>query len=301
MPTVAALVCANRIGKSLITTLQSICSQDYKNIGVALHLDGVSCTDIDLHEISVCCRSHGRLSHIYQSSIPVGLTKGLILLQQNVPADYYARLDVGDLWHPQKISRQIELCLKFNYAVVGTRSQYVDPDYTPISMSEPLPRESSQLIHCIRSFKGLYDHSSILFAAKYKYDQHWFFSQDMKLYVDIANSGGHFGYIPDLLTKILYNPSGITLTKRPLQLYYEKEARKRLFCINPRVSAPKSPFELRSPSKLFCFFYRNFVLSMYTNKPFRARLFLLAACLSDMRLFTYYADRVLFAFCKMLR
>ena len=219
-PLVVALLCTNEISDSFFISLHTICEQDYDNITIAIHLDGILLTQSHYQAIRDHCLLHKRKYLILHSLLPIGLTRGLLKLQQKAPADFYARLDVGDMWATDKVSKQIQLCIRYSYSIVGTISEYIDSNSNTISFSDPLPCESSQLVLRIRSFKGLFDHSSILFEGKFLYDADWYFSQDMKLYVDIANSHSSFGFIPQPLTKVKFNPLGITITKRPLQLYY---------------------------------------------------------------------------------
>ena len=220
-PSVLALVCTREVNEIFYSSLESICLQDYPNLTIAIYLDGIYSSLLH-KQILDFCLSHKRSCVLKGLSYSVGLTKGLLTLQNCFSTDYYARLDVGDLWLTNKISEQIQCCLKYDYAIVGTRSQYIDHENKIIGFSEILPCDSNLLVQRISAFKGLYDHSSILFSKPFKYDVNWFYSQDMKLYVDIANASMLFGYLDESLTLVRFNESGITIRKRPLQLYYER-------------------------------------------------------------------------------
>jgi hypothetical protein len=112
------------------------------------------------------------------------------------------------------------------------------------------------------------------------------------LYVDIANKGGDFGFISEALTNILCNSEGITICNRPLQLYYEKEARIRLHNDALQSRQPRHYTNLKKPIPMFAFFYRKFVNSMQAKLYSRACICLLFACILDLRLLGYYFDRI---------
>ena len=295
-PLVTVLICTNKISKSFFNSINSICVQDYQNLLLAIFFDGVQPSANDLRELMSICNHYSRHFEYIIENINIGLTAGLCLLQSHFPSDFYARLDCGDTWESTKLSQQIKLILLDNYSIVGTRSMYVQDD-VPMGLGPLLPNDSNLIIHRIKSYKGLFDHSSILFSGIYKYNHLWYYSQDMMLYVDIANKGGTFGFVSEPLTNILYNPKGITVTNRPLQLYYEKEARKRLYNIYLQQSTPKHYTSLKKPATLFSFFYRQYIISMQKKIYALACVYLFFACVLDPRLTSYYIDRIKARFC----
>ena len=299
-PSVTVLVCTNKIDYQFYDSVKSVCCQDYNNLKISIFLDGIynSCHH---RSISKILKSYDRQYVITGSSSSVGLTKGLLQLQENTSTEYFARIDIGDLWQSNKITKQIEACLRYSYTVVGTRSQYIDQYGTILGLSELLPYESESIIQRIKCYKGLYDHSSILFSSAFKYDSNWYYSQDMKLYVDIANHNKKFGYIPDPLTLVRFNPNGITIQKRPLQIYYEKEARRRLNVRSNKFSLPKHVSKLHKPNKYFSYFYKNFINSIQSKNYLTGYFFLLLSCISDLRVLGYYLDRIIYALYKLLQ
>lgn len=299
-PSVSILICTNKLGEQFYESIKSACCQDYNNLTIAIFLDGIY--NPELHQqIARFLRSHDREFLITGSSESIGLTKGLIALQANSTAKFFARIDVGDIWYINKITRQVQAAIENKVSIIGTRSQYINQDGAKLGLSPLLPAQSDKIIHRIASYKGLYDHSSILFSSEYKYDADWYYSQDMKLYTDIANNNGTFGYISDPLTLVRFNPTGITIRNRPQQAYYEKEARRRLGVYGKTLETPKKLSELSPASSLFVCSYKKFVISMQKKEYTSAYLFLLVSCLSDFRLFGYYTDRVIQKACMLFR
>lgn len=290
--TVAALVCTNRISEDLFKSIHSICIQDYEFIRLAIFFDGSIYSDlVSINKIIDNCYSMGRDVFILGSHYNIGLTQGLVALQSNVSADFFARLDVGDYWVKTKISKQISLALTYNFSIVGTKSTYIDIHSKVIGYSSSLPQDSHMIINRIKKYKGLYDHSSILFSSIYRYDKRWYYSQDMKLYVDIANDHGSFGFVDEFLTLILLNFQGITITKRPVQLYYENAARKLLGNQFSVVDEIKSIDDLSPPSSLFVHSYKRYILFAQQKNIRLALFYLVLSCLLDARVFRHYCVR----------
>lgn len=300
LPRVTVLMCTNTINSRFFESLKSICLQEYNNILIAVYLDGIDC-DKNRNQIQEYCENYGRRYLLCGSKTKAGLTKGLHTLQRRTVGDFFARLDVGDSWLADKVTKQIKECMNNGYTIIGTRSEYVDQEGKLIGYSKNLPEKSEDIKNKIKSQEGLYDHSTILFSSKFEYDIEWYFSQDMKLYVDIANEDGKFGYVPEALTRIMLNPTGITIEKRPLQIYYEREARKRLGCTRGEKVSIKSVEELRPASKTFASCYKKYVHSMQKGKKIKGCIYLIACCFADTRVFEYYWDRLIFKIRQCVR
>ena len=290
-PLVTVLICTHKLSENFFASIDSACSQNYTNLFLTVFFDGVNHTSQDLHRLTTICNKYKRRYSYILEDINVGLTAGLCTLQSRFPSDFYARLDVGDTWDPSKISKQIDFMLFNRCSIVGTRSRYIQND-AQLGLGPNIPCDSNLIIDRIRSFRGVYDHSSILFSGIYKYNPSWYYSQDMMLYVDIANKGGAFGFIAEALTNVLCNSEGITISNRPLQLYFEKEARIRLYKDDLLCTQPKHYTELKKPVAMFSFFYRNFITAMQANMYIRAYICLLVACILDLRILVYYSDRI---------
>jgi hypothetical protein len=290
-PLVTVLICTNKLSEDLFASIDSACSQDYTNLSLTVFFDGVNPACQDLNKLTHICNNYKRRFDYILEDLNVGLTAGLCALQSSFYSDYYARLDVGDTWNSFKISKQIDFMLSNRCSIVGTRSCYVQ-NGVQLGLGPVLQNDSNLIIDRIKSFRGVFDHSSILFSGMHKYNAFWYYSQDMMLYVDIANKGGTFGFISEALTNVLYNPEGITICNRPLQLYYEKEARKRLYNDASHSINPIHYAELKKPIPIFAFFYRRYIIYMQGKLLIRAYTCLLFACILDLRLLGYYFDRI---------
>ena len=290
-PKVTVLICTNIISLEFWDSIRSACLQDYPNLEVAVYLDGFIDATAVMEAVNLFCSKLNRIAHISFSLHNVGLTSGLVKLQSCAKSDFYARLDVGDSWAASKISLQVDYCIIESLSIIGTRAIYLS-NQRQEGFSANLPNNSSQLIQRIKLFRGLYLHPSILFDAKYTYDPRWYYSQDMKLYVDIANSGGKFGFIDKPLTMISVSPTGITIRKRPIQLYFERKARLLLGNPHSDYIHVKNIAEIREPPSIFPVFYSKFINAAQSGRKCLALAYLILSCLSDLRLLSYYIDRV---------
>mgnify|MGYP006303541401 CR=1 FL=1 len=124
-PLVTVLICTNSLSEELFTSIDSACSQDYKNLLITVLFDGINPTQSTLFRLNSIFSRYNQSSSYIVESLNIGLTAGLCTLQSHFHSDFYARLDVGDTWDSSKISKQIDFILSNRCSIVGTRSRYL--------------------------------------------------------------------------------------------------------------------------------------------------------------------------------
>lgn len=103
-PLVSVLICAFNAGKFIESTLHSVLSQTYKNIEV-LVLDNSS-QDNTAEVVDKLAGSDKRLK-LYKSETNLGAYPGLNYLLERAGGAYIAINDHDDIWHPEKLERQV--------------------------------------------------------------------------------------------------------------------------------------------------------------------------------------------------
>ncbi|GGC26647.1 hypothetical protein GCM10011371_12780 [Novosphingobium marinum] len=107
IPGVTAIIPAYNAEKHLEKTLRSVLAQTYENLDVIVVDDGS--TDSTAEIVSIVARQHDRVccDTIENQGVAAAQNRGLALSQSR----YVAFLDADDLWHPQKIEKQVAALL----------------------------------------------------------------------------------------------------------------------------------------------------------------------------------------------
>ena len=115
VPLVSVLICAYNAQKFIEATIRSVMAQTYRNIEI-LVLDNNS-SDGTVAILEGLKRQEARL-RLYGGKKNLGAYGGLNYLLERAAGTYIAIQDHDDLWHPDKIARQVEF-LEKNHAYVG--------------------------------------------------------------------------------------------------------------------------------------------------------------------------------------
>src|SRR5680860_1452252 len=101
-PKVSVLICTYNAQKYIETTLQSILDQSYTTLEILI-LDNNS-TD---HTLDILQKFTDKRIQIFPSKKNLGPFGGLNFLLEKSIGEYVAIQDHDDIWHPEKIEKQI--------------------------------------------------------------------------------------------------------------------------------------------------------------------------------------------------
>ena len=209
-------------------TVQSVLNQSYRGLRLVIIDDGSTIPAArrlleDVAELDL------RITVIYRDT-NVGLTRNLYEQVQCSSADYIARIDAGDYWSPEKLSRQIDLLKnRPGVIIVGTQCVYVDESKKEVGRSW-FAEQHKEIMNAIANRRGVFEHSSIMFRRNLNYRPEFKMSQDLDLYLR-ASSAGDLHCLNELLTYCQINRSGLTIQKRYLQRKYQELAYKSHYSV----------------------------------------------------------------------
>ena len=115
VPLVSVLICAYNAQKFIEATIRSVMAQTYRNIEI-LVLDNNS-SDGTVAILEGLKRQEARL-RLYGGKKNLGAYGGLNYLLERAAGTYIAIQDHDDLWHPDKIARQVQF-LEQNHTYIG--------------------------------------------------------------------------------------------------------------------------------------------------------------------------------------
>lgn len=154
----------------------------------------------------------------------IGLTKSLNVSMQHVKGKYIARIDGDDIWHRDKLEKQIDYLAKNpDLDICGTCVTFIDEDSNPLKvMDYPL---NHRAIGCSMAFINPIVHSSVMFKKEvlngrhpHYYDETFRSSQDYALWADLYINGYHFANLPERLVEYRISSQQITKKNRSQQL-----------------------------------------------------------------------------------
>jgi glycosyltransferase involved in cell wall biosynthesis len=202
-------------------TVQSVLNQSYRGLSLVIIDDGSTIPAArglleDVAQLDL------RITVIYRDT-NVGLTRNLHEQVQCSKADYIARIDAGDYWSPEKLSRQVDLLENCpGVIIVGTQCVYVDESNKEVGRSW-FAEQHQEIMNAIVNRRGVFEHSSIMFRRSLNYRPEFKMSQDLDLYLR-ASSAGELYCLNEVMTYCQINRSGLTIQKRYLQRKYQELA-----------------------------------------------------------------------------
>lgn len=196
-------------------SLDSIFAQEYSNWLLDVSIDG---RDDVIADLIASNYTDSRVSvyHYYDNS---GLTERLVEAVARAETTYIARIDAGDVWFVDKLRRQINFLEKNpDVVLVGAQVEYFLDDGTFKGISNFSCAHESI---CARFLvgDGVFEHSSIVFRNIVNYRKRYKYSQDLDLYARSINIG-KLACLPLPLVKCFVNFVGLTLQRKPDQLYF---------------------------------------------------------------------------------
>lgn len=134
---VSVIVPAWNARSTLHETLASAAAQTHGNLEILIVDDGSADATADI--AAAFCASEPRARLIRQQNLGVAAARNRAIDQAS--GDFIAPLDADDVWHPEKIERQLQTFAESSpraglvycwYRTIDEQSQYIDPPWTPV-------------------------------------------------------------------------------------------------------------------------------------------------------------------------
>jgi len=202
-------------------SIESILKQSYKNIEFLIVDD---CSADNTFGILQEYSKKYETIKVFKNDLNIGLTKSLNLLIAKSNGDFIARQDDDDISYPDRIKTQVEILLNSNADFCSTRA-LTNPGKNKIpGISYFFP------IKVLLKFKNPFIHGTLLFKKEILkgvggYDENFYYSQDLKLIVDLIQKGYNYKIINKVLY-VLNTQNNISENKFQEQEYYAYCARK---------------------------------------------------------------------------
>ena len=212
-------------------SIDSVCYQSFREFEFIIVNDGSS-YDITQFLYKYKCRN----SHIIliDNSKNIGLTNSLNIALKHVRGIYIARIDADDLWHPQKLEKQIGFLEKNpSVGLVGTMYEEIDEFGNVIGPQRvPFLETDKDIKRNIIKFNPFF-HSSVVFRKEILdtigfYNEKFKYAQDYEYWVRIMTKYKVYN-IPEVLAYRRYTSNMISIKKEKLQRYYAFRAKLKAF------------------------------------------------------------------------
>ena len=220
-PCVDVICCVKNGGDQFTATIESVLSQTFQNFRFIIVNDG-STDEITVQILKTAEANDSRII-VYHNPVSRGLTANLFIQVKQSNADFIARIDAGDTWLPEKLTKQISVMQNDPSTILlGTQCAYVSRDGESLGVSRF--GEDDQAIRKDMSIgNGVLSHPSILFRRSINYRMEFYYSQDLDLYLR-ASTMGRLRCLNEPLTVCLIDPDGLTLRRKYLQRKYQSLA-----------------------------------------------------------------------------
>ena len=202
-------------------SIESILEQTYKNIEFLI-IDDCS-TDNTFKILQEYSKNHENIQ-VFKNEINIGLTKSLNFLISKSSGDYIARQDDDDASYPNRIKTQVDLLQNSKIDFCTTRA-----------LTKPKKRKIPGISYyfptkLLLKYKNPFIHGSLMCKKEILisvggYDEDFYYSQDLKLIIDLIQNGNKYKIINKLLY-VLNTQNNISEKKFNEQQYYADCARK---------------------------------------------------------------------------
>ena len=206
---------------NVANSIESILEQTYKNIEFLI-VDDCS-TDNTFKILEEYSKNHENIQ-VFKNEINIGLTKSLNLLISKSSGDYIARQDDDDESYPNRIKTQIDLLQNSKIDFCTTRALTKQKKRKIPGISYYFPTK------LLLKYKNPFIHGSLMCKKEILisvggYDEDFYYSQDLKLIIDLIQKGYKYKIINKLLY-VLNTQNNISEKKLNEQQYYAGCARK---------------------------------------------------------------------------
>lgn len=267
------LPCYNAV-HSLGPTILSVLEQSFSAIELICIDDG-SVDDTYSHLLNWRDGDHRVV--VLKNEKNIGLTKSLNLGIKAAKGKYIARLDVGDIYLPEKLQKQV-VFLNSNpsYVICATQVCYSD-DNGDVEGFSSFALDDKDIRRRFFTRENVFSHPTIMFRNNnFFYDERYRYSQDLELYMNLSRFG-KLHCLSEPLVRVWNSREGLTVTKR----YYQRQYQNILYgnyrrYYSRRVLPPyreevkiRSTFVGRKMCSLsMLFFYQYKVIKSGSKSPF---------------------------------
>lgn len=202
---------------SLPSTLESILTQTERDFELIVIDDGST----DATPSILAATNDPRLRVITQTN--VGLTRALIRGCSEARADVIARHDCGDRSHPERFAKQLASIASADVVSCATKFTDADGDLLYIARANGDETRNSLLRGDAAHIHALPHHGSAMFRRDaYEraggYRAEFRAAQDLDLWIRIAQHGGTFAILDDVLYDAVVEPRSISGSARGAQV-----------------------------------------------------------------------------------
>ena len=290
-PSVLVVMSLFNPSEDLFFSIDSVIAQSYKNLKLLIVIDGF--IDKGLFERLKITASKSTKIILQSHSVNKGLTNRLEEAVQAASEKLIARIDAGDVWYPQKLSKQVQKMSKNSSLIVlGTQVAY---KINGENMGEShFPLKKREIMQWAEKNRGMMEHSSIIFKKeKLNYRKFFRYAQDFDLYLR-AMKLGEIENISETLVETQIKLDGISFKKRILQEKFQQIALENY---NTGGNLPKKPPKVSTLSNVFWSislpFYTRYVFESHKNgRNLRASFFLALACAINFQLLLVYIRKL---------
>lgn len=220
IPEVSIICSAYNAEKTIRSTIESVLSQTYKKFEFIVVDDGSF--DSTASIINEYAKADSRLVFLKRNNH--GLTKSLNYAANMASKDsnLLARIDADDIWHPEKLQKQIYEMTSKGLHLLGTFYNEISAAGDVINSECSLPTSHAEICEALPFFNP-FIHSSILinksiFFEFHGYDERFKFAQDYELWSRVLRkyTGGNLN---EVLVSRFYSPSMISIAKERQQRF----------------------------------------------------------------------------------
>lgn len=185
---VSVLISTYNDENTILKAVSSIQSQTYKNLEILIIDDGS--TD-STHSILISLAKNDSRIKILKNNKNIGLTKSLNILINSSKGYIIARQDADDISYPERIATQIKLMEYYNLDFCSSRALIMNSKRTIPNFSYYLPKK------ILIKYKNPFIHGTLIIKRDVllevgKYNEHYYYSQDYKLMIELLKRGYSF-------------------------------------------------------------------------------------------------------------
>jgi glycosyltransferase involved in cell wall biosynthesis len=229
----------------LAQCLRCILTQTFREFEVIVVLDG--CTDdsesiLEFHKDSRFV--------IVRKEVNEGLVRALNEIHLRAAGKYVARFDQDDLYHPERLERQVQYLESHREVdVLGTRFDYIDAGGNYLGKAKAFPLDHRRIKRDFQRYTAIGGPTCMYRLDRIKavgdYDERFYYLEDVSLWFACLAAGYRFANLPDVLVHYRVHE---TQTSR---MYGEKQLpqlRDAYALYGPRIWGNRArPFEAKEP------------------------------------------------------
>lgn len=277
----------------LIETIDSVKNQTFKEFEFLIIQDDNS---EEVNDISDKISTFDERIKVVRNSSNLGLIESLNKGMTLANGKYIARIDVGDLWLEEKLSKQVGILEKNNEIIIcGTFATIIDKNGEFIRNSQ-LSISNDEIINNINSCVNPFFHPSVMFRRneKLQYNSNALYCEDYEMWIKCSYLGKMYN-IPEYLLKYRIDFQSITNSKRYLafwnisHIFFKYKENK-----NNNLDPIETQIQINSKSKMNIFqkyssllYSKGLYLSYYNNNFFSLLCKFLSILVSPDILYIY--------------